>query len=165
MHDDGEAASAMPAEKDVTQFATHNFGTLASQYITPYLYRGGSNLDREYGLRRDQDGKFRVGNLKIEIDNNSNIFIASKNFKGTKGLFELLTRNKIQRSEITSHDLKIYKQILELSSAHRQNYDPAEVIKISRSRKYRDVISQLFPTDTRRRGIESALRRKWISLK
>jgi hypothetical protein len=148
----------MPEEKDVRQFATHNFGTLDSQYITPYLYSGGSNLDREYGMRRDQDVKFRVGNLKIEIDNDSNIFIANKKFKRTKGLFELLTRNKTQRSRITSHDLKTYKKILKLTIAHCEKNDPAEVIKISRSRKYRDVISQLFPTDTRRCGIESALR-------
>jgi hypothetical protein len=117
LHDDGEATSVKPEEKYVTQFATHNFGSLASQYITPYLYRGGSSLDREYGLRRDQVGKFRVGNLKIEIGKDSNIFIANKKFKGTKGLFEILTRNKIQHSEITSHDLKTYK--------HRENYDPA----------------------------------------
>jgi hypothetical protein len=155
----------VPEEKNVRQFATHNFGALASQYITPYLYRGGTNLDREYGIRRDPDGQFRIGNLKIEIDSNSNIFIANKRFKATKGLFELLTRNKIQRSEISSHDLKTYKQILELTSAHHENNDPTEEIKISWSRKFRDVISQLFPTDTRRRGIESALRRNWISLK
>jgi hypothetical protein len=96
----------VPEEKDVRQFATQNYGSLASQYITPYLYRGGTNLDREYGIRRDPDGQFLVGNLKIEIDKDSNIFIANKLFKGTKGLFDLLTRNKIQRSEISSHDLK-----------------------------------------------------------
>jgi hypothetical protein len=28
-------ASNVPEEKDVRQFATHNFGSLASQYITP----------------------------------------------------------------------------------------------------------------------------------
>jgi hypothetical protein len=129
------------------------------------LVQGGSNLDREYGMRRHPDSKCRVGHSEIKIDNHSNIVIADKWFRGTKGLFELFPRNNIQLSGITSHDLKTYKQILKLTSAHRENNDPAEVIKISRSRKYRVVISQLFPTDTRRRGIESALRRKWISLK
>jgi hypothetical protein len=81
---DDEAKTGMPEEKEERQFATHNFGTLASQYITPYLYSGGSNLDREYGMRRDQDRKFRVGNLKIEIDIDSNIFIANKEFKEKK---------------------------------------------------------------------------------
>jgi hypothetical protein len=39
--------------------------------------------------------------------------------------------------------------------AHRENNDLTEEIKIIRSSKFRDVISQLFPTDTRRRGIEN----------
>jgi hypothetical protein len=164
IHSD-QATSEVPEEKDVRQFATFNFGSLASQYIAPYFYRGDSNLVREYGMRRDPVGKFRVGNLQIETHNHSNILLANKKSKGTKGLFELLTRNNIQRSGITSHDLKTYKQILELTSAHLENNDPTEVIKIGRSRKYTDVIAQLFPADTRRRGIESALRRKWISLK
>jgi hypothetical protein len=56
----------MPEEKDVRPFATHNFVTLGIQYITPYLYRGGGIVDREYGSRRDQDGKFRVGNYKLK---------------------------------------------------------------------------------------------------
>jgi hypothetical protein len=86
-------------------------------------------------------------------------------FKGTKALFELLTCNNIHRSGITSHDLKTYKPIIELTSAHPENNDPTEVINIGQSRIYRDVIAQLFPANTRRRGIESALRRKWIYLK
>jgi hypothetical protein len=115
-------------------------------------------------MRRDPDGKFRVGHSEIEIDNHSNIVIGNKKFKGTKGLFELLTHNNIQRSGITSHDLKAYNQILELTSSHREHNDPTSVIKIGRSRKYRDGIAQLFPADTRRRGIESAFaKKKWIS--
>jgi hypothetical protein len=108
----------VPEEKDVIEFATHNFSSLASQYITPYLYRGGTDLDREYGIRRDSDGQIRVINLQIQIDKASNVFIANKRFKGTKGLFDLLTRNKKQRSEISSQDLKTYKQILKLTIAH-----------------------------------------------
>jgi hypothetical protein len=60
-------------------------------------------------MRSDSDDKFRVGNLEIEIDNNSNIVIANKKFKARKGMFEHLTRNNIQRSGITLHDLKTNK--------------------------------------------------------
>jgi hypothetical protein len=91
----------VPEEEDATQFATLNFRLLASHYTTPNFYRRGNNLDREYGMRRDADGIFRVGHSVKEIDNHSNIVIANKNFKGNKGLFELLTRNNTQRSEIT----------------------------------------------------------------
>jgi hypothetical protein len=116
--DDDQATSEVPKEKDVRQFATLNFGSLARQNITPYFYRVCSNLNRVYGMRRDPDGKFRVGNLEIEIDKQSNIIIANKTFKVTRDQFELLTRYNVQRSGITSQDLKSYKQILELTSAH-----------------------------------------------
>jgi hypothetical protein len=66
--DDDQATSEMPEEKDVRQLATFNFGSLASQYITPYFSRVGSNLDREYGVKSDPDGKFRVGNSEIKMD-------------------------------------------------------------------------------------------------
>jgi 5,10-methylene-tetrahydrofolate dehydrogenase/methenyl tetrahydrofolate cyclohydrolase len=82
--DEDQGTSEVPKEEDVRKFATFNFGPLASQYITPCFYRGGTNLVREYGMRRDADGKFRVGNSEIE---KHNIVIANKKFKGTKGLF------------------------------------------------------------------------------
>jgi hypothetical protein len=79
---------------------------MASQYIIPYFYRGGINLDREFGMRRAADDKFHVRHSEIEIDKHSNIVIDNKKLNGTKGIFELLTRNNIQRSEVTSNDLK-----------------------------------------------------------
>jgi hypothetical protein len=60
--------------------ATFNFGPLASEYITPYFYRGGINVAREYGMRKNADGKFRFGNSEIEIENHSNIVIENKKF-------------------------------------------------------------------------------------
>jgi hypothetical protein len=104
----------VPEEEDATQFATSNFGP----YITLYIPQGGNNLDREYGMRRNTNGKFRVGNSEAEINEKSNNLIANKRFRETKGLFELITRKNIMRSEITSDDLKTYKSILELTCAN-----------------------------------------------
>jgi hypothetical protein len=50
-------------------------------------------------MRRDQIGKFHVGNLKIVIDNDSNKFINNKKFKGNKSLFELLTPTRFSAVE------------------------------------------------------------------
>jgi hypothetical protein len=102
---------------------------------------------------------------EIGIDNRSNIVIKNKTFIGTKDLFELMTRNKIQRNGITSHDLNKYKKILELTSASLEHNDPTRLIKIGRSRKYGEFIARQFTSDNRRRGVESSLRRKWISYK
>jgi hypothetical protein len=71
----------VPDEEDVRQFAKFNFGPLASPYITPYIHRGAVYLDREYGLLRDMDGKFRVGNSEVEIHYGNNIVIGNRKFK------------------------------------------------------------------------------------
>jgi hypothetical protein len=122
-------------------------------------------LDKVFGIRKDNDGLFRIGNSVVEIDNNSNIVIQNKTFTGTKGLYELLTRKKVNRSIITSDDLKTYKQILQITNGHLENNEPSNVIKTTRGTKFKDIISHLFPVNTRRSGIESALRRRWIRYK
>ena len=54
---------------------------------------------------------------------------------------------------------KKYGKILILTNAHLTYYQPDSDIQITRGSKFQDVISQLFP-QTRRRGIESVLRRR-----
>ena len=64
------------------------------------------------------------------------------------------------RSIITTDDLKEYKKILELTNAHFTVYQTGAEIQITRRSKYHDVIAHFFPHN-RRRGIETALRRRW----
>jgi hypothetical protein len=45
-----------------------------------------------------------------------------------------------------------------------EGYEPGANIQISRGPKYKDIIAKLFP-QTRRRGLELAKRRKWITYK
>lgn len=57
-------------------------------------------MDRDYGIRRDADGQFGIGNSLIEIGGDSNVTVHGKTYRGTEGLFELLTRKKVNRSVI-----------------------------------------------------------------
>ena len=118
-------------------------------------------LDTEYGIRQ-VGNSFMIGNSKVGVDADSNIRVRNVEFLGTKGLWELLTRNRVNKKLITTEDLKRYKTILEMTSAHLEGYDPDANIHNSKGLKFRDVISRLFP-GTRRSGVESALRREWIS--
>jgi hypothetical protein len=61
-------------EKDINEFGTKHFGELASPYVPPYLYNK-AYLDRDYGIRKDPDGQFRIGNSLIEIDEHSNVIL------------------------------------------------------------------------------------------
>jgi len=82
-------------------------------------------------------------------------------YEGTRGLFELLTRKRVNNSLISTNDQKTYGQIMNAINAHRENHDPSGVIKTTHGIKFHDVIAKLFP-GTRQRGVESALRRRWV---
>ena len=64
-------------------------------------------------MRRDHDGTFRIGNANVAIDQDSNVIVKGTAYRGTRGLFELLTRKKVDRSFITDSDMKAYRAILE----------------------------------------------------
>ena len=147
------------AEEDVQAFGRENVGTTASPYIVPYFYNRRF-LDTQYGIRK-VGNSFMIGDSAVLVDTDSDITIKGQEFRGTKGLWELLTRKKVNRKLITSDDLKKYKKILILTNAHLTDYQPGSDIQITRGSKFQDVISQLFP-QTRRRGIESALLRRWV---
>ena len=144
------------------EFSTRHFGAIASPYVSAYVYRKG-NLDRDYGMRRDADGSFRIGNAEVVIDQDSNVFVKGKSYRGTRGLFELLTRKKVDQTFITRSDLQSYREILEATHGHLENNDPAGVIKTTRGAKFKDVISKLFPTGgVTRRSAQSTSTRPWF---
>ena len=103
-------ASYIP-EKDVSEFSTKHFGSVASPYISSYAYRR-RDMDKDFGIRKDADGTFRIGDSIVDLDPDSNVYVQGKMYKGTKGLFELLTRKKLNHSLVTTDDLKNYKPTL-----------------------------------------------------
>ena len=66
-------------------------------------------------------------------------------FKGTTGLWELLTRKNVNSNVITKSDLNAYKRILVRTNAHLAGYETGGDIHVSRGVKYVKVISKLFP--------------------
>ena len=147
-------------EKEVQQFGTKHFGELPSPYVTPNLYNR-SYFDTDFGISKDADGQFRIGNSLNEIDEHSNVIVQGKTYTGTQGLFEFLTRKKVNHSLISTQDLKNYKRTLQVTSGHMKNNDPLGVIKTTRGVKFREVITQLFDA-TRKRVVETALRHKCL---
>ena len=85
-----------------------------------------------------------IGDFQVSVDRDSDITIKGKRFRGTPGLWELLTRRKIQRDKLTSDDLRAYKKILLLTNGHLTGYVPDGNIHISSGTKFRDIRSNLF---------------------
>jgi hypothetical protein len=130
----------MEVKEDVP---VYGFGSTAAPYLAPYAYESDS-LDRQYGIRKDGD-KYSIGNSTVTIDGDSNIYLRDKEFKGTEGLWELLTRKKTNLAAVTTKELRKYKSILQMTDAHLEQYEPGCNIHVSRGVKYRNVISKLFP--------------------
>jgi hypothetical protein len=86
------------------------------------------------------------------VDKNGDITILGVTYEGTKGLWELLTRVNVDRSLVKPYDVRSYKRILESTNGNLSYNDPSGHIKSIRGPKYRDVISKLFPTESRRRN-------------
>jgi hypothetical protein len=81
----------------------------------------------------------------VTIDEEGNIYLNDKYFKGTEGLWDLLTCNKPNPDAITTNDYRKYKNIPHMTNAQLEQYEPGGNIHVSRGAKYRDVISKLFP--------------------
>jgi len=55
-------------------------------------------------------------------DTGGDITIMERVLKGSKGLWELLTRMKVNTEDITKDDLKTYKNKLMITNAHWTKY-------------------------------------------
>ena len=71
------------------------------------------------------------------------LVINDNEFKLTKGLFNLLTKNS--PNSFSKRDLNEYKKILLLTNVHRQGFNPNGKIIATKGWKYRNVIAKMFP--------------------
>ena len=146
------------SECESRKYARKSFGAIASPYLSSYVHKSGI-LDAEYGLRKVGD-EFFIGNSDVTVDKYSDFYIRNKHFKGTRGLWELLTRKNVNTDIVTESDLRQYKRSLNLTSAHLEVYEPGAPTHISKGVKFRTVIAKLFP-QTKQRDVETALRQQW----
>lgn len=163
--DDYVSDGDLRVEPDVLDYGAMNVGALASPYVSPYLYESKKrSLDTVYGIRRE-GGVFMIGDSQVGVDRDGNIHINNVEFPATKGLWELLTRKRVDIKSVTTADIKQYKTILEMTNAHLEGYKPRANIHTSKGVKYKEIISKLFPHGPRQSGVEAALRREWITYK
>jgi len=66
-------------------------------------------FDTQYGIRKD-GGQLMICDSPVFIDTDDNFTIKETVFRGTEGLWELLTRKNMNTQLIGKEDLKIYKK-------------------------------------------------------
>jgi hypothetical protein len=129
---------------------------VAAPYLVQYV-RGSSSIDRVYGIRREANGTFAIGDSRVTMDEAGDVTVLGVTYEGTTGLWKLLANTDVDRSLVTLGDMVSYKRILESTSGNLSDNDPSGHIKPTRGPTYRAVISKLFPTETRRKRQE----RRW----
>ncbi|KAL7296814.1 hypothetical protein TKK_0010211 [Trichogramma kaykai] len=78
-------------------------------------------------------------------------------FKMTPGLIELIFKKIPLDSIITEADKEAYREILEISSAHRLNNDPRQMVRQWKHVKYTKYIHPMFPSSKSGKGMSSRL--------
>jgi len=73
-----------------------------------------------------------IGDSAILVGTDSDITIKGQEFRGTKGLWEVVTRKNVNRKPITTDGLKKYKKILVLTNAHLTDYQNGGDIQVKR---------------------------------
>ena len=73
-----------------------------------------------------------IGDSRFGVDSDGNIHINNVDFPATEGLWELLTRKRVDKEPVTGADLKQYKTILEMTNAHLEGYEPRANIRTSK---------------------------------
>ena len=128
-------------------------GEVAKHYLKMYTSNNISNknqMDKSFGIKLKQ-GKIFIGREPIMINNND-IIIGDKIFRGTTGLWELITKLEPDATLYNDEDYKNYRQILIDTNAIGSDSNPNKP-KASRGEKYRKIIKPLWKEIVfRRRG-------------
>jgi hypothetical protein len=119
---------------------TLELGAVATQYLKQYTSNKRS-VDTTFGIH-SKNGIFYIGEKPIEIEGD-NVLIDRTYYKGTPGLWELLTMAKPNNTIYDSNDLEAYADILARTNAMSHSSNPNKP-KSSRSEKYNDIIKPLW---------------------
>ena len=118
-----------------------NFGSLAVDSLLQAFTK--NNIDLSYGIYAI-DGKFKIGDKFITIENN-NIIIDDIIFEGTKGFWELVTSKNPNPENYTDEDLNKYQRLVILTNTVYRNNNPTQnKPKASKSSKWKKIIKPIW---------------------
>src|SRR5688572_13595311 len=131
---------AIEAFEDPTEAAKpYQLGGLATKYFLQYVSKE-KLADTAFGIH-SKDGVLHIGNSPISVEGDD-ITVGNKTFKGTPGLWELMTRKKPDKTKIKQNDRDDYDEILVSSGALYTEKNPNKP-KSSKSSKYNDFIKPI----------------------
>ena len=106
---------------ELTEEETLKYGPIATKYIRRHLERG-FNADVSKAGLYGYGESLKIGSEDIKVENND-IIINDERFKGTPGLWKLITRKNIpDKKEFKANDLKDYIYIMYITNTTRVNH-------------------------------------------
>lgn len=125
---------------------TH-YGPLGQKYLGAVLSgkkaaKRDASMDNVYGVYFNDSGTM-IGNKRIDLAKNDDIFVDKKRYPGTRGLYELIFKKKPKINSYTDADKRNYKSILLATNAHKRKHDMHMQVKSNRGPKYVDIIAPM----------------------
>ena len=143
----------IPIEGDITEQPAiemikkriQEYGPIATENLKKYVTPGiGGDLTCGVYFKEGK-GEY-IGSKPIKIDDN-NIIIDDTIFKGTPGLWKLITSKNIPDiSEYKAGDLRDYIIIMTITNTAHVNYDPHQKYKGGNNKKMNDLIKPFVKT-------------------
>ena len=141
-HDNGEESS-IDSENEASTTIVENESFLDKYFE---MMNPNSNkykdFDKVYGVYK-KNSKLFFGNSEIEFKND-NIIVKNQEYPNTSGLMELLFKREPNQNLTNKEDLKYYRQISNLTNAHRKQFDENNDLRHHKSRKFETIILPLY---------------------
>ena len=104
---------------EITEEEKENFGKVASEYLGKYLEKKLNTDTLSSGIFRVGKKIFRIGSEMVKIENDD-IIINDEKFKGTPGLWRLITSKNIpEKGKYKAKDLMDYINIMSITNTTR----------------------------------------------
>lgn len=145
------SAALVPSTAKAPSASEIKLGPLATRYLSTNKV----DKDESFGLYSvviNGETKYKIGSWGATFDNDDIIIFRTddergslKRYRGTPGLWELLTRKHPKREIFTDADYQQYGDILMATNALYQNNDPRQNrVKSSSSQKYITLIKPIW---------------------
>ena len=122
---------------EMTEEEKKDVGPLALNYLA---FATGQNSDKTFGIYPDENNKLKIGSKKIKIIDN-NIMIEDEIYPGTTGLWELIVRKELPKTEYTEEDYLNYGRILKQTDAiYHDNNSMINKPKSSKGEKWKNLL-------------------------
>ena len=121
-----------------------HIGNLPVEYRRRYILKD-EDIDIQFGIKFLDNGQAVIGDTPIKFYGND-IIIGDEVFKGTAGVWTLLTeKRKENLHSYTDEDAIEYMHILNVTNVLHKNYDPSSNYPRSNSSyKWKTILSQIW---------------------